>query len=1093
MSDSQTQQVVFQPYEWICGDHNKSFQIRIWGHQMDSSVCLVVVKGFEPFVRLIMPSTIDGKNFVWSTTNLKLFKAWMNEQDKLKYCMPTRITANAMKTMYYYKEKNNAVVLTCYFNEERKMRNFTYFFNSDLTNLEKFLVKYLDVVVQPTVCEAGISQIHKFITDKKLTYGGWTTAKCIKPSDGMRMSKQHVHEYHCWVDSLSLVEGEQLKMCQSVKVNIKMMSFDIETYSKNHKKFPNAKNVSDVITMISMVIANYYDIDYKSDEKYKKIALVLGYAPEIEGCEIIICQSEVEMIMKFFEIIDREDPTFLLGYNIYRFDIPYILDRLDILYNLPEPWQHTNCSKMLVSKIDIKEEQWSSGATGKMSVIDFQCEGRVMFDMLAITRREHPGLRTFKLDDVAHDFLGKSKHDVSAIQMFETYYRMMELRPLLDADRQTLTEDEMKTVDAFLVEQARIIKYCIQDSALPAELMKKMGQGVALIESSTIFKVSPKQIYTKGQQIRIENQIYSQCYFENIVMDKRSQKIDRYKGAFVHEPELGLHYNVGTLDFNSLYPSIIIKYNICHTTLYQGGHLTPDQYHTFPVEEYDKKGNIVNVHHFSFVKKEVHHGILPRLCAYLIGKRKEVRKEKAKQNDPIICQVMESQQLALKILANSIYGSLGVSEGGRCPLFEGAMTICYQGRKLNEVATNYVHDNNYGKVVYGDTDSIMFKLAGNPDIRQAVDIFKKIEHELNDLFGGVLTMELEKIMARVIFQSKKFYTALSCVVIDRKNIESIVKIETNVPCMLGDVYRIEQKNGKVIHLALQHPDNFDDYPIICGISVSNQGLISDGDGLIKKGSLLVRRDSCNWVKVIYKELLFAMIQGMPIQHIFDRYFEEVFKLLQRNCKYDESLEDPWTLTNSYASLCIMKTIGTYSVKSNHPLKTFKEIRHQLQKPIQTGEKIEYIVVQDDSDETSQGKKYRLIQEYPYNPEPIDFVFYIRLLSNALTKLIMVSYPEYIQEVETKHLKIYGQKRMKTVKKYNAKKFRVERCVQYQINTSPGEEMFESFIKLCEAKAVYHKELLFWTEKKEMTRVIKEEGIIKLESRYINRWDIIHGK
>ena len=1099
-------EVLIQPFEWKDGDDIRTdrYNIRIWGHvaptdgsNIANQIGLIRVEGFQPFVLLELPLNIDGVAFQWTIEKLKAYKQWMI--DRLHYCMPKSVSFRPMKSLYYYKKDPDCCVLTCSFDSYKHMKQFIAYFNNDRDKPTKFMVPGLGKII-PTIREDNIDQIHKFITEYNLLYGGWTLVRGNVIKDGKYNRYDNIIEVviDCKMKgSISLCND--INRTSGLKVNFRIMSFDIETYSQNHNRFPDKELLTDCVTMISVVMKNYYD-----QEPYRKIMLVLGWARSIPGVIMYRFQDELSMLKYFFHIIDQEDPTIITGYNIYNFDLSYIKARLDLLdaidytrqddnkkggYSHRE-WNNINCTRMAGHVIHIEEQAWESSGAGQMNIVEFKCEGRLTIDMYYVTRREHPSLQEHNLDYVSRYFLKRGKHDVSAKHMFETFHLMMKLQKkyvnqvhiiekLLDEpDPDWSIIPGHKDISDFLDEQNKVILYALEDSCLPPDLMINMNQGIVLIESSSIYNVSASEIYNRGQQIRIQNQLYRLCVAENprIMMNKRETlDTNGYKGAYVYDPDPGLHHMAGVLDFNSLYPSIIQAYNLCLTTIVPINSIPADQYEIYEPEECDEKGKVLKIHQYAFVKDSTFPGLLPRMCRTLVNERKAVREQmKSIPKDSIMQTVLNSRQLALKVLANSIYGALGVSKGGRCPLREAAQTICYLGRKLNLEARDYVQGKGYGQVIYGDTDSIMIVLNNCPDDRQKVVLFRQIEKEVNAQFAGKLVMELEKVYARLLCQSKKFYTAVHLVEVKWSDIQDITKVNDSV---FGPIYKIQTKT-KTTYLAIRHDIN-QEYPFVCGIAVDEHGTLNEYN-ITKKGHMLARRDGCKWVKEGYHDCLYTPIYGGTMQNIMDIFHERTTKLLQ--CQVGKE------------NLAISKTLGTYAENCTSPFKLFKEIQQGKGKPIEKGEKVKYLLVRcEDPDlDAKQGNKIRLFRDVD-GSEPIDHVHYVKLLSNALTTLLKILYSKELEQSEKDHFERYNGKVKPKVKNYQPVSFRkllgIDKNNKNQIHIYNSVKYFERYCKLLKAKQDMHRELIKLIRPMKLYYKVDLPNVVIIHETYESLWKL----
>ena len=250
----------------------------------------------------------------------------------------------------------------------------------------------------------------------------------------------------------------------------------------------------------------------------------------------------------------------------------------------------------------------------------------------------------------------------------------------------------------------RLAIYCIKDAYLPLQLMNKLLTIFTAVELARVCKVPMNYLLTRGQQIRVFSQLLSSATARNMIIPAVHSKAsdEKYKGATVIEPHSGYYQTpIPTLDFASLYPSIMIAHNLCYSTL-----MTRNQDPSI--------GSELSPNQVRFVKSEVFPGVLPEILKALLAARKQTRQIMAKETDPTTKNVLNCRQLALKVSANSVYGFTGALVG-KLPCLEISETVTAYGRMMIEqtksiveqrytIANGYKHD---AKVVYGDTDSVM--------------------------------------------------------------------------------------------------------------------------------------------------------------------------------------------------------------------------------------------------------------------------------------------------------------------------------------------------------------------------------------------------
>ncbi|RPB23617.1 hypothetical protein L211DRAFT_825151 [Terfezia boudieri ATCC MYA-4762] len=218
------------------------------------------------------------------------------------------------------------------------------------------------------------------------------------------------------------------------------------------------------------------------------------------------------------------------------------------------------------------------------------------------------------------------------------------------------------------------------------------------------------------------------------------KKKDKYKGGLVFKPETGLYDKmILVMDFNSLYPSIIEKDNICFTTVAREN--LDDE--TVPE-----------------VPKGLHKGILPKLISNLVKRRKVV---KGLMKDKTATAIQKSQwdikQQALKLTANSMYGCLGY-ERSRFYARPLAMLITYQGRQILQSTADLAKSMDL-KVVYGDTDSVMIN-TNVTEYAEALKIGNEFKRAVNEKFRP-LEIDIDNVFERLLLHTKKKYAAINLI------------------------------------------------------------------------------------------------------------------------------------------------------------------------------------------------------------------------------------------------------------------------------------------------------------------------------------------
>ncbi|KZF22718.1 DNA polymerase alpha subunit A [Xylona heveae TC161] len=230
------------------------------------------------------------------------------------------------------------------------------------------------------------------------------------------------------------------------------------------------------------------------------------------------------------------------------------------------------------------------------------------------------------------------------------------------------------------------------------------------------------------------------------------KKKDKYKGGLVFEPEKGLYDRfILVMDFNSLYPSIIQEYNICFTTV-DRSHLSED----------DEK--------VPDVPKEQNQGILPRLIATLVSRRRQVKSlMKDKRATPDQLATWDIKQLALKLTANSMYGCLGYTRS-RFYARPLAMLTTFKGREILR-STKDLAETSQLRVIYGDTDSVMIN-TNTDTLEDALKLGSEFRRAVNERYK-LLEIDIDNIFRRLLLHAKKKYAAINMVEVDGKYVDKL--------------------------------------------------------------------------------------------------------------------------------------------------------------------------------------------------------------------------------------------------------------------------------------------------------------------------------
>jgi DNA polymerase elongation subunit (family B) len=481
------------------------------------------------------------------------------------------------------------------------------------------------------------------------------------------------------------VEGEIPKM--------NVASFDIEAYSP--KGLPQPED--DPMIMLSVA----------SDGVEKVFSTKEG--PDF----VKVVKDEKGILEEFEKFLEKEDIDIITAYNSDNFDMPYLSTRAKILKHkikLGRDERGINQKS--------KGRYHSAGVTGREHIDLYHYVNIILRGALGQVNK-----RTLK--SVAGHFLkeeeGKKDMDWREI---DKYWK---------GDKKKLNEFyEYSMTDAIVTKK-------LSDIFMPREYEIAKLVRVPLFDASRT---------TYGQLVEaylMWNAIKRNELIPNRPMDEEKEaraKFEAFEGAFVLEPEKGMHENVALFDFRSLYPTIIISHNIDQSTI--------------DCDCCKGKAKVVAGGHWFCEKRQ---GLMPMVLKNILEKRVEIKKELAKQKKGSEEYVrLNNTQYALKILANSAYGYLAY-RGSRWYTRDGASSVTALGREYIKKIVDIAEKEFDLKPIYGDTDSIFITTKDeSPKIRE---IGEKFQKRVNGELPGVMELEFEDLFKRGVFVAKKRYAMIN--------------------------------------------------------------------------------------------------------------------------------------------------------------------------------------------------------------------------------------------------------------------------------------------------------------------------------------------
>ena len=469
------------------------------------------------------------------------------------------------------------------------------------------------------------------------------------------------------------------------------------------------------------------------------------------------CNSETELLAKFMEYWTKNTPDVITGWYIKNFDMPYLINRV---------------AKLAGTEVSNKFSPW-----GLVSERNITIQGRVMksYEITGISQLDYIELfkkfgysygnqASYKLDHIANVVLGEKKLSYEEHGNLHTLYK----------------NDHQLFID-----------YNIKDVWLVGKIDEKMD--LITLALTMAYRGGVNYDTTMGTTAIWDSIIHRELNQKKIVIPPKEDKHKTpYPGGYVKDPHIGAHDWVVSFDLNSLYPNLIVQYNMSPETLV----VDPDERHESGVNHYMNNTPRVNkdlsiaANGVTFSKEK--QGILPKLISDYMLERKTTKKamlaamQKHADNpsDALSREInqLENRQMAIKILLNSLYGAIGnqhfryfdqrIAEG---ITLSGQLSIQWAERCINDEMNEILKTDNVDYVIAMDTDSLYInfgpfikKLAPKDPVKALDKICAEhfeavLQKGYDNLFRQMnaytnrMIMEREAIADRGIWMAKKRY------------------------------------------------------------------------------------------------------------------------------------------------------------------------------------------------------------------------------------------------------------------------------------------------------------------------------------------------
>ncbi|KAL7938291.1 hypothetical protein V8C35DRAFT_146512 [Trichoderma chlorosporum] len=459
--------------------------------------------------------------------------------------------------------------------------------------------------------------------------------------------------------------------------------------------------------------------------------------------EVIQESSELDLLNRMVEIVRFFDPDILTGYEVHGSSWGYLIERGRLKYDYDLCNAFSRVKAQSKGRFGKESDQWGFNTTSTIRVT-----GRHMINIWRAMRGE-VNLLQYTMENVVWHLLHRRIPHYTW-KSLTSWHRSGKAQDL-----------------------NRLLRYYRTRTRLDLEILESNELISRTSEQARLLGVDFFSVFSRGSQFKVESIMFRIAKPENFMLVSPSRKQVGQQNALeclplVMEPQSAFYNSpLVVLDFQSLYPSVMIAYNYCYSTFL--GRITDWRGKSkMGFAEYKRQDGLLSLledhiniapNGMMYVKAEVRKSLLAKMLAEILETRIMVKSGmKQDKDDKTLQQLLNNRQLALKLLANVTYGYTSASFSGRMPCSEIADSIVQTGRETLERATAYIHSvERWGaEVVYGDTDSLFVYLKGRSR-DEAFVIGQEIAQAITERNPKPVKLKFEKVYHPCVLLAKKRY------------------------------------------------------------------------------------------------------------------------------------------------------------------------------------------------------------------------------------------------------------------------------------------------------------------------------------------------
>ncbi|ESZ90020.1 hypothetical protein SBOR_9591 [Sclerotinia borealis F-4128] len=462
--------------------------------------------------------------------------------------------------------------------------------------------------------------------------------------------------------------------------------------------------------------------------------------------EVHVESSELDLLVRMVEIVREHDPDILTGFEVHGGSWGYLIERARTKYDYDICDEFSRMKTQSHGRFGKDNDKWGFNNTSTIRVT-----GRHMINIWRAMRAEL-NLLQYTLENVAFHLLHRRIPHYTWADL-RTWYTNGSARDL-----------------------SKVLSHYVSRVQLDLEILEQNELISRTSEQARLLGVDFFSVFSRGSQFKVESLMFRIAKPENFILVSPSRKQVGGQNALeclplVMEPQSAFYSApLLVLDFQSLYPSVMIAYNYCYST-YLGRVVNWRGTNKMGFKEYTREEKLLELlkdhinispNGIMYVKPNIRKSLLAKMLGEILETRVMVKSGmKLDKEDKALQRLLNNRQLALKLIANVTYGYTSASFSGRMPCSEIADSIVQTGRETLEKAIALIHSvKRWGaEVVYGDTDSLFVYLKGRSK-DEAFDIGNEIAKTVTNMNPRPVKLKFEKVYLPCVLLAKKRYVGM---------------------------------------------------------------------------------------------------------------------------------------------------------------------------------------------------------------------------------------------------------------------------------------------------------------------------------------------